>query len=421
MQRRGLVSTSALALAADLVSKIGVLVLTIVAARALSIDEFAVWATAIAAAGLMAVALDAGAQMLLTRDGASAPARVRALLPALALARLPLAVALIAGAAAVGAYGGHGLAGLAAGLIAVTGAAILSLSGVVRSVLDLWSEAWTRLAQALLTMGAVLGVLALTRRADAALLAVATVNLLCLGPLFGRARRVGHGAETTRVRPWLALRSALPLGLMAIGTLAFYRSGTLALAWFSTGRETATFAVASGLAFGLLAIPNAVTTVLLPRLSRDTRGSDRVHIARRALVWTAAVSIPLFLAAAVVGPTLVRAVFGDRYAETAAPLAVLCTASCVIAVSSIIGTALIAAGRLRPLAVQISVSLVVNVACLALLVAPLGALGAATAALLCELVGAVILVRAARVHLPGLLTFNPSRPFGVPAGAKATP
>src|SRR5207247_2098629 len=69
-----------------------------------------------------------------------------------------------------------------------------------------------------------------------------------------------------RVRPREVMRSALPFGLMAFATLLYYRLGTLVLGAAGSASATGSYTVASTLAFGLLMVPNAITSGLLPRL-----------------------------------------------------------------------------------------------------------------------------------------------------------
>ena len=71
MKVRGLGANALLAFGGDAASKAAALLVVLLAARLLSVDEFAAFATAFACAGLLMTALDLGAGTLLTRDGAS--------------------------------------------------------------------------------------------------------------------------------------------------------------------------------------------------------------------------------------------------------------------------------------------------------------------------------------------------------------
>ena len=83
-----------------------------------------------------------------------------------------------------------------------------------------------------------------------------------------------------------------------------------------------------------------------------------------ALRITAANEPALALLAAAAGPLALPLVFGSRYADAAVPLALLAAGVVVIAANGVVGTALIAAGKLRLLSLQVGVSLAVNLACL---------------------------------------------------------
>ena len=94
--------------------------------------------------------------------------------------------------------------------------------------------------------------------------------------------------------------------------------------------------------------------------------------------------------------------FGAEYADAALPLAILCAAVVVIAYNGVLGTALLAAGHVGVIVIQVVCSLVVNLVALVALAPAFGAAGAATATLLCELVAAAMLTVASARRLPGL-------------------
>ena len=405
MRARGIAANSALALGGDLASKAGALLLVFLAARLFPVREFAVLATALAAAGLLTSALDCGSGTLLSRDGATgAPAR-GSLFRALLEARLPLAAALLLGAPLVGSWLGRPLTALGVAALSLSGAISLSLLGLYRSAQDLRPEAVQRLCSALLSVGAVALCGVLAPRADLLLAALASISLVTLLPLAVRAGSIAR--LECAVSAVTALRAAIPIGLLALATIAYYRSGTLALAVLADAPATAAFSVAASLAFGLLSLPNAITTALLPRLSAERDSSDLVSVARRALGWTVATALPLSAAAAAAGPLALPLLLGPEYERAGLPFALLCAGVPVIAASGVIGTALLALGRLRDLALQVACSLLVNIAALAVLVPSLGAVGASLATVLCEAAGLLLLLRAARRALPGLITIRP--------------
>ena len=97
---------------------------------------------------------------------------------------------------------------------------------------------------------------------------------------------------------------------------------------------------------------------------------------------------------------LLGPVFGAEYADAATPLAILCAAVVVIAYNGVIGTALLAAGHVGVIVLQVFCSLAVNLVALVVLAPVFGAVGAATATLLCEIVAAAMLTIASARRLP---------------------
>jgi O-antigen/teichoic acid export membrane protein len=414
---RGLGVNSMLALGGDIASKVGALVVVMVAARLLPVDAFAALATALAAAGVIGSLLDLGAGTLLARDGARSRADRGALLEALLRARIPIVVAVLVTAVAVGAATGHFLIVTAAVGLGVVAAFGQTVHGLYRSGQDLRPEALQRLAAAVLSIAVVACIPLVTARADALLLGLAAAGALTLVPLLRRVPiLVDDGAH---VSPWTALRRAAPIGLLALATIAYYRSGMLVLAALGDPAETAAFAVAAGIAFGLLAVPNAITTALLPRLASED-ATERLECGRRALAWTLLIALALAAIAAVVVPIAMPIVLGDEYAPAGMPFALLCVGIPIIATSGVIGTMLLTIDRLGALGVQVAVSLLVNLVTLVVLVPLFGAVGAALATIACETVGFLLLVWFARAALPGLLAMRIRLGDPVEAAGSAT-
>lgn len=405
MKKRGIAQNSLLALMGDVASKAGALAVILIAARALEVGEFALLATGLASAALLAAMLDLGAGTLLTRDGARSTSTRGGLFRALVQARAPLAVAVLVVAPFVGLALGRTLIAVAVAALAISSALTLSVLGLYRAGQDIRPEALQRLGCAFLSVALVALCCLFRPRADAIVAVLALSTLATLLPLGAHVRRVAD--FRLRISPLAALRRAAPIGLLALATVAYYRSGTLALAAFAGANETAVFTVAASVAFGLLMLPNAITTALLPRLSAEVELAGFIASARRALAWTIALAVLVSVAAAAAGPWALPRVFGPEYASAEAPFALLCLGLPVIAASGVIGTALLSLGHVRSLVVQVACTLAVNLLALALLVPSMGAVGAALATIACEVVGLVLLVRMARRALPSLIDVRP--------------
>jgi O-antigen/teichoic acid export membrane protein len=419
MKRRGLGENSLWALGGDGASKLAAFAVVLLSARLLSVGEFAVLATGLAAAGLLAALLDFGAGTLLVRDGTQGPSERGALFRGLLEARAPLALVVLVVAPFVGLLLGRPVTALAVTALGLLGAVALSVLALYRSCQDVRPEAIQKLCAAALSVAVTAVVCVVVPSADALLVALVVVALATLAPLVHLAPRVADFGG--RVGRRNALRRAAPIGLLALATVAYYRSGTIALAALAGSNETAAFGVAASIAFGLLIVPNAITTALLPRLSAERDLPGVVDCTRRTLTWTLVVAVLLSAAAAVAVPVGLPFALGGEYADAGAPFALLCIGLPFIAASGVIGTALLSVGKLRPLGAQVAASLAVNLVVLAVLVPFLGAIGAALATVACETVGLLLLAYAAHRALPGLIAVHhPTIGRGVETSRAAT-
>jgi O-antigen/teichoic acid export membrane protein len=393
-----------LALGGDVASKVAAALVVVIAARTFPVDEFAAVVTALAVAGVLAAALDLGAGTLLARDGASGGPARGALLRGLLEGRAPLVLVLLVAAIVVGVWLGDAVIALAVVGLAVAGALALSILGAYRSTRDLGPEARQRLAASTLAVGCALVCGLSVPRADVLLLALVLGTLVTLVPLALRLPAIADlSGSVSRVS---VMRRVVPLGLLALATITYYRSGTIVLALLGDARETAAFGLAATLAFGLLMVPNAITTALLPRLAAEQSSGELLACARRALVWTLAIAVPLALAAAALASPLIPLLLGDEYTASVPAFIVLCAGVPIIATSGVVGTTLLAIGRLRVLGLQVGCSLLLNLTALALLAPWLGSVGAALATLVCEVGGLLLLLVLTRGLLPGLLSIR---------------
>ena len=412
---RSLAENAGLALAGDVASKLGSFLALAVAARLLSIGQFAVLGVCLAALTIMTSALDAGASVLLARDGAGDPRGRGALLRGAARDRLPLAVIVVLVGLLVGGASGHSAEGLWTALAACAGAASLMATAMFRAAQDLMPEAIQRLSAAVLGLVALAVLLPVHPTATAAL-AAAAIGTVLTAPIVAHQLR----AVATSGRPverWSTLRDAAPLAGLALGAIVYYRAPILMLGALAPANETARFTVAAAIGFGLLAIPNAITTGLLPRLSAMPDPRERCAVARGALRWTVLLTAFSGIAVTTFAPWLLALLFGTGYREAAGPLVAMLAAGVMIGVSGLIGTVLVAERDIRPLVVQVLASLLVNVALALVLVPSHGAWGAAMATLGAEALALALLARTARRTMPGLLQLPGLRPIGLGAMA----
>lgn len=399
---RAVRENAGLALTGDIASKAAAFAIVAACARLLPIEEFAHLGIALAALTVFTSLVDGGFATLIVRDGARRSTESMALLRTSMRVRMPLAALVLVAGVSGGIYIGDTWLGLMTAVAAVGSAMSLTLAAVFRSAQDLAPEAIQKCTVAAATfVGATVGAAAFSR-ASVVVGLVGSVTWLSLVPLWIYARR--HIPDRQgRVVGRGGIRAAAPFGLMALGTLLYYRLGILVLGAVGSPSAIARYTIASTIAFGLLMVPNAITTGLLPRLSSGDLGRDRLETARRALRWTMFSCVLVSIVAAGFAPWALKYGFGSRYESALRPLVLLLTGTVVIGINGILGTVLIALRRTSVVGVQVGVSLAVNVAFAFVLVPRFGANGAAIATLATELVGLGILAAAAHRLVPGLL------------------
>ncbi len=409
---RGLFANSAFALAGDLASKGATAVTMVIAARELSVGQLALLAFALAAVSVLSSAFDMGAQMLLTRDGVHCAATRTALFGSLLVTRAPVVVASLAIAGVLGVVFGQVAFALLTIVYAALGAGQMLLTGALRSAQNLMPEAALKLLGGLLTIVACGLCVVLSADAVGFLAALSLALALTLAAGAPACARVLDGTQPLALRA--AIRGSLPLGAMTLVTLVYYRSGTLALKLPSSPSQTALFATASTVGFALLMAPNAITTGLLPKLSATSR-ADHPALMRRAVTWAVLICAAVGCSVAVAAHPLLVGLFGARYGNAAPALRVLALTTVLIGPTGVLGTALIAHGRLRPIYLQVGLSLVANLLAIVLLVGAYGALGAALATLTCEALAFLITAVACARTLPGLLPMSAEVTWASPA------
>ncbi len=413
-RRRGLAANASLALVGDAVAKGGMFIALLLLAHGLDIDEFARLGVAMAAMLILMSVLDGGISVVATRDGASDPNARRQLLRAGTAARVPL----LAATAVMCLVAGLVLDQLALAAVVLVGtvvnAAQLALFAGFRSNQNLFNEAVAKAFCGLSYPLCCAAVLAAGHdSAAAAMLAMVAGPLVTLPALLLCTRFTPDPSGRT-IRPLPLLRRAAPFGLIALATLVYYRSPMLLMGLLSSHEQTASYSVAANIAFGLLMLPAAIATGLLPRLAGEPDAATRAHLVRRALIWSTALLAGVELVLAASAYWLVPALYGQAYRSAVEPLLILLASGLAIGAAGIVGTALIALDRRREVVGQVVVALVVNVAAAFVLIPALAANGAALATLVTELISLSILV-AVYLRLAGR---KPAPAASVPARSR---
>jgi O-antigen/teichoic acid export membrane protein len=367
---------------------VGMLV-SIVIARWLGVQQFGMYGFALAYVTLWSVVMDGGCIMLATRLAAQRgdPKVIRAMftlkpvLVGLTAGGLALGVwlagfdrathvpiALIAAGMAVASYVGLGLAvfrghqqfGVESGylvtqrvLFAFLAVVALVVAAGVNGISAAWALSWVVVA---------LPALALLRRRHG----------IGVGPDIGALRQ--HGQTL--------LRAAGPLFIADALTQAHARNAPVLLQIVSGATEVGAYVAARRLVEGLHLLPVAVGIALFPRLATaDQSASDDARVALRLMgVFSAAVCLGGWLWA----DEAIKLLFGVGYAPAVGPLKVMLGTLAIMTVNSVLSLMLVARGGERAYAGVLGIATVTNLAFALPFVRDFGALATAWASVVSE-------------------------------------
>lgn len=285
-------------------------------------------------------------------------------------------------------------------LIALTpGKTLLISTFNARSRMDF--AAWFQLAESV-AYGAA-AVIVLTRAHSIAGLAASTVVAASGAAMLGVAllrRRLGIRAQLRQplARSLILLRTAVPIGGIALVGIVYARVDTVMLSVLSDATSVARYAVPYSLVQVSWLVPSVVSAAFFPllirRLSVKRDEAERLFfLLVRAFLFA---SVPIAMMFALAAPALLPFVFGDRYGSSALVLQIMAWTSVFGFQNYIFWYGLLASRRERAaLAVQL-VGLAVNVSANALAIPLWGPAGAAAALVASDLM--VVAGQVALVH-----------------------
>ena len=165
-----------------------------------------------------------------------------------------------------------------------------------------------------------------------------------------------------------------------------FRTDQILMGFIATEAALGLYAVAVNVSEVLLYLPSSAATALLPLIARteSSRRSQETLRAFRSVIFVTAVGVG---AAALLGPVVLPAVFGDAFDESVVPFLWLLPGTFGYAASAVFSTALVGSSSPGLSSLGPIVSLVVGFALDLALIPPFGATGAAAAASVAFLVG----------------------------------
>lgn len=382
------------------------IVTTVVLARGLGPKLLGIYATLTALTGILAILVDFGTDMTLTRQAARDRRRVRRLAAAAGLAKLlftfwPAALILVLFPLLRGYDDAQ--TRLAFGI----GLAVLALEGT-------WSV-FSASLKGLETMGPV----ARINVAGAALQALAALTVfIAPWPLAAAAGALAASAALRAICGWFAFRRAATgpsdpgptppltseIRTQAAAAAIFFltsvvftlhdRLDIVLVSMISGAEEAGYYGIASRFTAWLSILPGAMVAALYPYLSRRPDRDPATF--RRLQAAAVAYGTAAALAALVIGRPLIRLVLGTEYAPAYGPLALRAWVLPLMMFAHFLAIRLYSQGRERQVAWRTGVALLVNLAANFALIPLYGGLGAAAAAVVSGLTVTVLLWRLSR-------------------------
>jgi O-antigen/teichoic acid export membrane protein len=218
--------------------------------------------------------------------------------------------------------------------------------------------------------GLTVGRAALAWTATEGLRAVVLISLSSRGTLLGRPR-LGLLIEEIRfgIRLWMG----------SLARFLNFRTDQILMGFLASEAALGFYAVAVNTSEVLLYLPSSAATALLPLIARTEparRGEETLR-AFRSVVFVTAAGVA---AAALLGPVILPAVFGDPFQESVGPFLWLLPGTFGFAASAVFSNALVGSSSPGLSSLGPMVSLVVGIGLDLALIPPFGATGAAAAA-----------------------------------------
>jgi O-antigen/teichoic acid export membrane protein len=375
---------------------------TVYVARTLGVSFFGEFNFALAYAGLWAIAMDLGLSVVVMREFAAGMERgTRALSASLTLRWATVPVGLV-GLVAVLPF--LNVSRATASLAVLFGAGMVLeayarlAAGAFRGREDLAGDALVLVVPKAVFVGLAVAFLALgapTLAVGWSFLAGYVAVVLWAGIALGRRHgvRLRPSADVGAMRE--ALRVALPLALVELFTVVYFRIDTVMLQAIKGEAVVGTYNAAYRLVEAAMTIPAAFLAATFAGFARGWE-RDREGLradARRSLEWMAAIAAPGVAIGMALAPDVVALVFGDAFAGSARALRVLLPALLFIYPNYVLTQLMIAGGGQNAYARYAGACAAVNVALNALLIPRLAEVGAAAATTATE---AVLLAFCAR-------------------------
>jgi O-antigen/teichoic acid export membrane protein len=217
------------------------------------------------------------------------------------------------------------------------------------------------------------------------------------------------------------LKRSLPLGAMSVMTRVYLTIDLVLLGLYVSGTRLGDYAAASKLLTVLAGLSGAVMSGALPALSSSAAAREELgQLTERLWHWLMVTALPMFGTLALFAPLLIDVTLGHGYRGAVTLVRILCIAGAISVVSNLVGNLMVAQRRMRPLFVQNTLAIIVNIAGNVVLIPTYGVYAAAWMTAITEALVCCASIFSLRNELPfGSLARVSARPAAAAALACA--
>jgi len=202
-------------------------------------------------------------------------------------------------------------------------------------------------------------------------------------------------ARRIRLRPlfqwahWKTMvKTSIPLGMIQIVNLLYYKVDTVMLSVMRTPREVGLYTIAYGIIDVIVTIPSMFMTSLMPSLAvADTERLQQ--LVRRAFYILSFLAIPIGVGGILLRRDIILLISSDQFVAAAVPFAILVLGAGFSYLNAAFGFASVAVNKQSRLLKISIITLVLNILINLFTIPHFGVAGAATATLITELVACI--------------------------------
>lgn len=380
------------------------LVFYIILARVLGPEEYGIFAAATALGGILSVFIQFGLPALLVREVAINPNKGKqSTVTFLLLEGISSLVVLLFLLPLTKALNFQGTGIIVCYLVVLSGvcrSAKQTLRSVLRGLGEFGKETIAVTIERTLTYSLAAFVLFGSENLVWILATIVVVRAIDIfGLLIYLSKKLGIYFQIRFNHLWQSLQMAYPFAIFGVLWILYYQLDLLMLQSLATSEETGLYGAAYRIIEIFSALPRVIFYVALTRFAQcyakePERLSEEIYKSTRLLL---VVMLPVLLGAELFQTSIIQMLYGEAFTGAIAPLAILLPSLAVKMFGTLIISLLQATKQENYLPPLLLSTVVVNVLANAILIPNLGALGAAIATLLSEIMlvitGSILVIR----------------------------